>query len=84
MCKSVDGNFKYCRTNLYYNRTQILLNFKMEKVVKIFKSFEEQEKEEIKYYIQLTPEQRQKVAAELKQRFYGNNCPDVRKSYLDK
>jgi len=30
--------------------------------------------------IKMTPKQRQKVAAELKKRFYGKNNPDVREA----
>ena len=56
----------------------------LQRVVKIFKSFEEQEKAEIEYYIKLSPEERQNIAKELKKRFYGDNCPDVRKSFLEK
>jgi hypothetical protein len=56
----------------------------MEKVVKKFRSFAEQEKAEIQYYIHLTPEQRQEIAKELKIRFYEKDCPDIRKSYSEK
>ena len=56
----------------------------MKRVVRKFKSFKEAEEADIQYYIQLTPEQRQKIASKLKIRFYGKNCPDVRESYCKK
>ncbi|MHA1370721.1 MAG: hypothetical protein ACTSRA_13555 [Promethearchaeota archaeon] len=50
----------------------------MEKIVKKFKSFQEAEKWEIQQQIRMTPSQRQAIAKELRERFYGKNNPDVR------
>ena len=46
--------------------------------VKIFRSFEEQEAWEIQYYVSLTPEERQRIARELRERVYGQNPPGIR------
>jgi hypothetical protein len=48
------------------------------KVVKIFKSFEDQEAWDIQYYINLRPEERQRIAKELRKRYYGENPPRIR------
>jgi hypothetical protein len=48
------------------------------KAVKIFKRFEDQEAWDIQYYINLSPEARQRIARELRKRFYGNNPPRIR------
>lgn len=48
------------------------------KVVKIFKSFEEQEAWDIQYYIGLSPEERQRIARELRERYYGANPRRIR------
>jgi len=39
------------------------------KVVKIFKSFKDQEAWDIQYYISLSPEERQRIARELRERY---------------
>jgi hypothetical protein len=46
--------------------------------VKIFKSFSEQEAWDIQYYINLNPEERQRIARELRERYYGANSPRIR------
>lgn len=51
---------------------------KASRVVKIFKSYEEQETWDIQYYINLRPEERQRIARELRERFYGANPPRIR------
>jgi hypothetical protein len=48
------------------------------KVVRIFKSFEDQEAWDIQYYINLSPEERQRIARELRERYYGKNPPRIR------
>jgi len=48
------------------------------KVVRIFKSFEDQEAWDIQYYINLSPEERQRIARELRERHYGKNPPRIR------
>ena len=48
------------------------------KAVKIFKSFREQEAWDIQYYINLSPEERQRIARELRERYYGKNPPRIR------
>jgi hypothetical protein len=48
------------------------------KVVKIFKSFQEQEAWDIQYYISLSPEERQRIARELRERYYGANPRRIR------
>lgn len=48
------------------------------KAVKIFKSFADQEALDIQYYINLSPAARQRIARQLRKRFYGNNPPRIR------
>ena len=52
----------------------------MERVVHIAGKFKEAEEWDIMQQINLTPEQRQKIAGELKERFYGKETIDVRAS----
>ncbi len=52
----------------------------MERVVHKAKNFKEAEEWDILQQINLTPEQRQEIARQLKQRFYGSNTVDVRES----
>jgi ribosomal protein L17 len=52
----------------------------MERMINKAKNNKEAEKRDIIQQIKMTPEQRQKIAKELKRRFYGNNTPDVRES----
>ena len=51
---------------------------RVSKVVKIFKSFKDQEAWDIKYYISLSPEERQRIARELRERYYGANSRRIR------
>ena len=44
------------------------------------RSFREAEEWDIAQQISMTPEERGKAAYELKKRFYGPQCPDVRES----
>ena len=48
------------------------------KAVKIFKSFSEQEAWDIQYYISLSPEERQRIARELRERYCGANPRRIR------
>jgi hypothetical protein len=48
------------------------------KAIKIFKSFNEQEASDIQYYINLSPEERQRIARELRERCYGANPRHIR------
>jgi hypothetical protein len=42
--------------------------------------FGEAEKKDILQYIRMTPDQRQRIAKQLKDRVYGKNAPDVRET----
>lgn len=42
------------------------------------KSFQEADAWDIAQHIQMTSEERQKVAKQLRDRYYGKNAPDVR------
>jgi len=55
----------------------------VKKVVKISKSFKEAEEWDIEQQITMTPQERQRVAKELKRRVYGKNTKDVRECYKD-
>lgn len=55
----------------------------MERVVHKFKNFREAEAWDIAYYIQLTPEERIRIAHELQRRFYGPDSIDVRAYHRD-
>ena len=50
----------------------------MERIIHKAKSHKEAELWDIKQQLEMTPEQRQKAAKELKRRFYGDKIPDVR------
>lgn len=52
----------------------------MERIVHISHNFTDAEKWDIQQQINASPDERQKAARELKLRYYGKNCPDVRKS----
>ncbi len=56
----------------------------MKRVVKISKSFEEADEWDIEQQINMTPQERQKAAKELKERVYGENAEDVREYYRNK
>lgn len=49
-------------------------------VVKVFRSHKEQTVADIRYYIRLTPRERQRIARELRFRYYGDNPRPVRES----
>lgn len=51
---------------------------RMERIVKVAKNYAEAEDWDISQHIQMTPDERQQVAAELKRRVYGERCPDIR------
>jgi len=50
----------------------------MKMVVKKFTNFKEAEEWNIKQYLKMSPEERQKIARKLRERVYGKNPPDVR------
>jgi len=50
----------------------------MERILNKAKNNKEAEKWDILQQIKMSPEERMKVAKELKKKFYGNNPPDVR------
>jgi hypothetical protein len=52
----------------------------MERIINKAKNYKEAEMWDILQQIKMTPRQRQKIAFELKKRFYGNKSPDVRDS----
>ncbi len=52
----------------------------MERIVHKSKSFNQAEEWDIFQHIRLTPEERQKVAAELRKRVYGEKTVDVREN----
>ena len=52
----------------------------MERAVHISRSFREAEEWDILQHILMTPEERQKVAAELRRRVYGEHTPDIRET----
>jgi len=56
----------------------------MERIVKIAKNFDEAEEWDIIQHVQMTPEERQEVASELRKRVHGTDIPDVRDSHLSK
>ena len=53
----------------------------MEPIIHKAKGFKEADAWDILQHIQMTPEERQKVGQELKERFFGKNTLDVRKIY---
>ena len=50
----------------------------MEKIVHKAKNHKEAAQWDVQQQINLTVEERQRIALELKKRFYGSNSPDVR------
>ena len=52
----------------------------MESVFNKSKTFEEAEEWDILQQVEMTPEERQKAAAELRLRFYGDDAPDVKEA----
>ncbi len=53
----------------------------MERVVHVARSFEEARALDIAQQVAMTPQERQRVALELKERVYGTRCPDVRDAH---
>ena len=56
----------------------------MKRIIHKAKSFQEAEAWDIAQHIQMSPEQRQKAAKQLRDGFYGKNVPDVRDSIKTK
>jgi hypothetical protein len=54
--------------------------FNMKRVFKKSNDFNEAEKWDIQQNLRLTPEQRQKAAAELRKRVYGKKIPAIREA----
>ena len=52
----------------------------MKRVVHKSRSFKEAEQWDIHQQKTMTPEQRQRIAREIKERVYGVDCPDVRQA----
>jgi hypothetical protein len=48
--------------------------------VKIFRSRQEHDAEDIRFYIRLTPRERQRIARELRVRYYGDHPKPIRVS----
>ncbi len=53
----------------------------MERTVNKSKSFAAAHEWDIRQHIELTPQERQRIARELKRRLYGASAPDVRASH---
>jgi hypothetical protein len=53
---------------------------RVRKGVKIFKGHKEQEAADIRFYIRLTPRERQRIARELRVRYYGDPPKPIRES----
>ena len=51
------------------------------RVFRKFSSFEEADRYDIQYYIDLSVEERQAIARELKRRAFGEKIPDIREYY---
>jgi hypothetical protein len=56
----------------------------MERVVQRSRNFKQAEEWDILQHVRMTPEQRQKVAEQLRNRVYGKDAPDVRKAQKKK
>lgn len=52
----------------------------MENIINKSKTFEDAEKWDILQQIEMTPEERQKAAVELRRRFYGDDVPDIKEA----
>jgi hypothetical protein len=55
---------------------------KIKRVCHKSRSFKEAEEWDIRQHIQMTPEERQEAAAELRRRIFGEDVPDVRSVHL--
>jgi hypothetical protein len=58
--------------------------FAMKRVFRKFPGFEEADRHDIQYYINLSVEERQAIARELKRRAFGDKNPDVREYHRRK
>lgn len=65
-------------------RKQLLINYRkiMEPIVHKARNFREAEAWDIEQQIRMTPEERQEIAKELREKYYGKNAPDVRDEKL--
>jgi hypothetical protein len=54
----------------------------MERVFQRSRNFKQAEEWDILQHVRMTPEHRQKVAEQLRNRVYGKIAPDVRKAHL--
>jgi hypothetical protein len=52
----------------------------MERVLQKSRNFKQAEEWDILQHVRMTPEQRQEAAAQLRERVYGKNVPDVREA----
>jgi hypothetical protein len=52
----------------------------MKRIVHKSRSFKEAEEWDIRQQQALTPQERQHIARELKERVYGAHCPDIREA----
>jgi len=48
------------------------------RIVNKARSYAEADDWDVMQHIRMTPDERRRVAKELKRRFYGDDCPDVR------
>jgi hypothetical protein len=53
----------------------------MERVFQRSRNFKQAEEWDILQHVRMTPEQRQKVAEQLRNRVYGKDAPDVREAH---
>jgi len=53
----------------------------MERIVHIARDFRDAREWDIQQHVSLTPEERQRIAKELRDRVYGTDCPDVREAH---
>ncbi len=55
----------------------------MKKIVEVSKGFKETEEWDIQQQINMSPQERQKIAKGLKEKVYGKKVKDVRESYKE-
>ena len=68
----------------WQGRLQKGYNPSMERVFRKFSSFKESEKQDIEYYVNLSVDERQAIARELKKRAFGDHTPDIRQYHTRK
>jgi predicted Fe-S protein YdhL (DUF1289 family) len=56
---------------------------RMDRVVRKSRSFDEADRWDVEQHTSMTPDERQRVAKELRERVYGKDAPDVRESTRD-